>query len=206
MSANCQRHCKSRNVRTKRCGGADTSNLPKPYSEFPKICQTVPIVFIDIPTVPGGGLGTTVTGQPTESSSDSPSGDTNLFRTGSAIPKAVAAILCASCAWQASDDRVGTMAPSSPRTPSTLGKMKVQWQVRGARRQLILLYASFLRPFCWLFDKKIFCFFSTFYCRLQPSWCCTTTSPCFSLGATILRRNLPPPQPAPTPAPRTPTK
>src|SRR5947208_2428291 len=98
---NPQRHCKSRNIRRNRCGGgndagADTSNRPKPYSEFPKICKIVPIVLLDIPTVPGGGSGTTVTGQPTESISDSASGEISFFTIGSAIPKAEAAMLCAS--------------------------------------------------------------------------------------------------------------
>src|SRR6266487_6179208 len=92
---NRQRHCKSRNVRRKRCWGGNaagpvTSNLPKPYSEFSKICQTVPIVLLEIPTVPGGGPGTTATGQPTESNSDSASGEISFFTIGSAIPKAEA--------------------------------------------------------------------------------------------------------------------
>jgi hypothetical protein len=75
MATSRQRHCNSQNVRRKRCcrgsaDGAVTSNRARPYSEFPKICQMVPIVLSVIPTVPGGGLGTTVTGQPTLSSSD----------------------------------------------------------------------------------------------------------------------------------------
>ena len=79
-ATSCQRHCKSRNVRRNRCSGgnkagADTSNLPNPYSEFAKICQMVPMVLLVIPTVPGGGSGTTVTGQPAESSSDRASGE-----------------------------------------------------------------------------------------------------------------------------------
>ena len=109
-------------------------------------------------------------------------------------------------AREASDDRFGQRHRVQLERHPRLGKMKVQWQVRRPEGKLILLYGSFLRPSCWLFDKKIFCFFSTLYCGLQPSWCCTTTSPCFSLRTTILRRNLPPPQPAPTPAPHTPTE
>src|SRR6266567_981890 len=93
-----QRHCKSRNVRRKRCcagnaAGPVTSNLPKPYSEFPKICQMVPMVLLVIPSVPGGGgSDTAATGQPTASSSDSASGEISFFTIGSAIPKAEAAI------------------------------------------------------------------------------------------------------------------
>src|SRR5436309_5065369 len=58
-----QSHCKSRNS-GRTCwwpgstAGAATSNRPKPYSAFSKICQKVPIVFVVIPAVPGGGTGT----------------------------------------------------------------------------------------------------------------------------------------------------
>src|SRR5205807_10263784 len=38
-----------------RTAGPATSNRPKPYSAFSKICQKVPIVFVVIPAVPGGG-------------------------------------------------------------------------------------------------------------------------------------------------------
>src|SRR5258708_12875328 len=80
-----QRHCSSRNVRRKRCcggstDGAATSNRAKPYSEFLKICQMVPIVRSVIPTVPGGGSEATVTGQPIPNSSDRAAGETTLLR------------------------------------------------------------------------------------------------------------------------------
>src|ERR1700757_1694660 len=94
-----QRHCSSRNVRRKRCcggntDGAATSNRAKPYSEFLKICQTVPIVRSVIPTVPGGGSEFTVTGQPIPKSSDRASGEISLCTIGLAIPKALAGTVC----------------------------------------------------------------------------------------------------------------
>src|SRR6266511_5738897 len=101
-ATNRQRHCKSRNVSRKRScagntAGAATSNLPTPYSEFPKTCKIFPIVLLVIPIVPGGGgSGSTGTGQPTASSSDSASGEISLFTIGSAMPRAAEAMLRAS--------------------------------------------------------------------------------------------------------------
>jgi hypothetical protein len=69
MLVSCQRHCNGLNARLNRSGrdndcGSDTLNLPKPYSEAAETCQALPKFLLEIPTVPAGTAGTTVTGQP----------------------------------------------------------------------------------------------------------------------------------------------
>ena len=62
--------------------GAATSNLPMSYSEFPKICHTVPTVVLAIPIVLGLA-GSTVTDQPSASRHlASASGEISLLTTG----------------------------------------------------------------------------------------------------------------------------
>src|SRR5713226_3463460 len=99
MLVSCQRHCNGLNARLNRCGGdndcgSDTLNLPKPYSEAAKTCQALPKFLLEIPTVPAGTAGTTVTGQPVLKNSDNASGDITLPTIGSAIARAAPAMRC----------------------------------------------------------------------------------------------------------------
>jgi hypothetical protein len=97
VSSQC--HCNSLNVNPKRCGGdtdfgSEMLNLANPYSEAAKTSQALPRVLLEIPTVPAGTSGITVTGQPEWRNSESASGDISLDRTGSAMTSAEAATPC----------------------------------------------------------------------------------------------------------------
>ncbi|SRR6478609_3241721 len=99
MLVSSQCHCNSLKVRPNRSGG-DTDcgnemlNLAKPYSEAAKTPQALPKLLLEIPIVPAGTSGITVTGQPVFRNSDNASGDISLDRTGSVITRAVAATPC----------------------------------------------------------------------------------------------------------------
>lgn len=99
MLVNSHCHRNSLNVRVNRCGGnTDCGNemlyLANPYSEASKTCQALLKSLLEIPTVPGGTSGTTLTGQPVLKNSDNASGEITLDKTGSAITRAVAATPC----------------------------------------------------------------------------------------------------------------
>jgi hypothetical protein len=86
------------NVRPNRCGGdTDCGNeiveSGEPIFGSREDSQALPKLLLEIPIVPAGTSGMTVTGQPVFRNSDS-AGDIILHKTGSASTRAVAATPC----------------------------------------------------------------------------------------------------------------
>jgi hypothetical protein len=79
--------CQAETMGRRQGGRRAISNLPMPHLEFPNFCHTVPVVVLVIPIVPGLA-GSTVTGEPVASRSDSGSGEISLLTTGSLMPRA----------------------------------------------------------------------------------------------------------------------
>ena len=94
MLVNSQRHCNSLNVRPNQtdCGN-EMLNLANPDIGSCEDHQALPKLLLEIPIVPAGTSGITVTGQPVFRNSDN-AGDIILDRTGSASTRAVAATPC----------------------------------------------------------------------------------------------------------------